>query len=734
MPPLELWGGAECTVNRVGDRYRDQSIETGHHDRPGDIDRIAALGVRALRFPVLWERVCPEDPAQCDWTWSDERLARLRELDVRPIAGLVHHGSGPRRTNLLDPDFGRKLGDYAARVAERYPWIADWTPVNEPLTTARFAALYGHWYPHARDEGSFWRALVHQVEGVLHAMAAVRAVRPDARLIQTDDLGKTYGTPRTQGQVAFDNHRRWMGWDLLCGRVVPGHAMWDRLAEFGLQGKLEAIAAAPCPPDLIGINHYLTSDRFLDEHVAAYPPEMRGGNGSVVYVDTEAVRVLNPAPDGLATALAEAWERFRIPIAITEVHNGCTREEQMRWMRDAWDDAEAARAVGIDVCAVTAWSLFGASGWNTLLTGPGVYEPGVFDLRGGDGPRPTAMVPLLQALATGERATAPALTGEGWWRRDLRVTHRSHPHPVPAERARRMTEEARPLLIAGATGTLGQALARVCALRGLAHILTDRAMLDLHDGESIARALQRHRPWAVINAAGWVRVDEAEDAEAACFAANCVGAAELAIACAERGIATVSFSSDLVFDGMLERPYTERDPCTPLGAYGRSKAAMEAAIGALTGQHLIVRTAAFFSPWDQHNFAVHAVEALAAGRRFAAASDQIVSPTYVPQLCHAVLDELIDGTGGVLHLANQSAVSWADFAAAVAEVCGLPTGLIDAVPGRALGWKAARPRYVPLASPRMPTFAAALQAFANAPEVRERIARADRQAAALQSA
>ncbi|MGN8000564.1 family 1 glycosylhydrolase [Sphingomonas sp. 22176] len=733
MPPLELWGGAECTVNRVGDQFRDQMIETGHHDRLEDLDRVAALGVAALRFPLLWERVCPDDPGRCDWTWTDSRLARIRERSMRPIAGLVHHGSGPRRTDLLDPDFGVKLGDYAARVAERYPWIADWTPVNEPLTTARFAALYGHWYPHARDEGSFWRALVHQVEGVVCAMAAVRAVRPDARLIQTDDLGKTYGTPGTQAQVAFDNDRRWMGWDLLCGRVVPGHALWERLAGFGLAEKLEMLADAPCPPDVIGINHYLTSDRFLDENVSAYPPAMHGGNGSIAYVDTEAVRVLDPAPDGLANALAEAWARYRIPIAITEVHNGCTREEQMRWMRDAWDDAEAARGDGVEVEAVTAWSLFGASGWNTLLTAPGVYEPGVFDMRGGE-PRPTAMVPLLQALARGERQDHPALDGAGWWRRALRVTHHPRPHPEPRTRPGRKAGSRRPLLIAGATGTLAQALARSCEVRGLAHVLTDRGMLDLSDEASITAALEKHRPWAVINAAGWVRVDDAEDDEAACFAANCLGATALAIAASAHDIATVSFSSDLVFDGALNRPYTEADTCAPLGAYGRSKAAMEAAIGALSGRHLIVRTAAFFSPWDQHNFAVHAVEALSAGRRFAAAEDQIVSPAYVPDLCNAVLDELIDGTSGILHLANGGAVSWADFAMWVAEACGLPARLVDAIPGATLGWKAARPRHVPLASQRMPSLDAALQAFATAPEVLERIQRAGQGAEALQSA
>src|SRR4051812_22056055 len=120
--PIELWGGMECTVNRVGDEYFDQSIRGGHHDRLSDLDLVAGLGVRAVRYPVIWERVAPTDLASADWSWTDERLERLRALGVRPIAGLVHHGSGPRHTSLIDPAFPEQLATYARAVAERYPW------------------------------------------------------------------------------------------------------------------------------------------------------------------------------------------------------------------------------------------------------------------------------------------------------------------------------------------------------------------------------------------------------------------------------------------------------------------------------------------------------------------------------------------------------------------------------------------------------------------------------------
>src|SRR4028119_2395121 len=98
--PLEAWAGVECTVNRVGDVYHDQSVRSGHHDRLADLDLIASLGVTRLRYPVLWERVAPGELADADWAWTDARLARLRELNLPPIATLVHHGPGasaPRR-------------------------------------------------------------------------------------------------------------------------------------------------------------------------------------------------------------------------------------------------------------------------------------------------------------------------------------------------------------------------------------------------------------------------------------------------------------------------------------------------------------------------------------------------------------------------------------------------------------------------------------------------------------
>jgi len=82
LNPLELWAGIECSVVRVGDVYHDQLDRSGHADRAEDLDLIAGLGVRTLRYPVLWERTAPHGLERADWKWADERLGRLRALAV----------------------------------------------------------------------------------------------------------------------------------------------------------------------------------------------------------------------------------------------------------------------------------------------------------------------------------------------------------------------------------------------------------------------------------------------------------------------------------------------------------------------------------------------------------------------------------------------------------------------------------------------------------------------------
>jgi dTDP-4-dehydrorhamnose reductase len=696
MTRLELWGGVECTINRVGDTWYDQLASNGHRGQLEDLELFAALGIRRLRQAVLWERHAGESP---DWRSTDEALHKLRGLGVEPIAGLIHHGSGPAGTSLIDANFAPGLAAHAGRVAQRYPWLQWYTPVNEPLTTARFSALYGFWYPHARDDLSFGRALLNQLRATVLAMRAIRGVNPEARLLQTEDLGHASATTPLAYQAELENERRWLTWDLLCGRIDYHSPIVARLLHAGIAREEFAwFADNPCPPDILGINHYITSDRYLDHRVDRYAGLEPGGNDRHRYVDVEAVRVLDPPVDSWSRCLAESWARYQLPMAITEAQLSCSREEQLRWINGAWKAAHAACAAGLDVRAVTAWALLGSRDWSSLLTQQrGHYEPGVFDTRGGER-RPTALVPALRELAAGgTRATHPASDGPGWWQRRERLLYR---HGEAKPRARRARLARRPLLIAGANGNLGRAFAQVCEQRGLEYRQCTRAELDICSPHALETAFAALRPWAVVNAAGYVRVDEAERDRARCYRENAEGPLLLAAACEAHGVRLATFSSDLVFDGQRSAPYVESNGVAPLGVYGQSKALAERWVLQRWPEALVIRTSSFFGPWHPHDFLPVALRALSRHEHFAAMDDVVVSHTYVPDLAHACLDLLIDGAKGIWHLANAGPMSWHELASTGAQLAGIDAAELEGRACSSFSLAARRPAFSALATER----------------------------------
>jgi dTDP-4-dehydrorhamnose reductase len=223
-----------------------------------------------------------------------------------------------------------------------------------------------------------------------------------------------------------------------------------------------------------------------------------------------------------------------------------------------------------------------------------------------------------------------------------------------------------------------------------------------------------------VNAAGYVRVDDAEVDSERCMRENATGPAMLALACENRRIKLASFSSDLVFDGKKSVPYVESDPVRPLNVYGRSKAEAEAAVLTLSPDALMIRTSAFFGPWDHYNFVTATLKALLNGEEVSAVCDYIVSPTYVPDLVQGSLDLLLDGAHGVWHLANQGAVTWSELALMAARMANVSTARV--AHSKNTQWKsmAVRPRYSALGSEKcafMPSLTNALERYFAQPEL-----------------
>lgn len=233
------------------------------------------------------------------------------------------------------------------------------------------------------------------------------------------------------------------------------------------------------------------------------------------------------------------------------------------------------------------------------------------------------------------------------------------------------------------TGTGGQ-VARSLLERGAAHGVTvvavGRPELDLADGR--VEALREAAPDAIVNAAAYTAVDQAEAEPDQAMAANGTGAGAVARLAASLGVPLVHISTDYVFDGARPGAYTEDDPVGPTSAYGRSKLEGERQVAAAHPDHAILRTAWVYAA-DGKNF-VRTMLRLAESRdEVAVVADQHGSPTYAPDLADAVIGvarNLAARPGeqalrGVFHASGTGHTTWAGFAAALFEEAarqGLP--------------------------------------------------------------
>jgi len=251
-------------------------------------------------------------------------------------------------------------------------------------------------------------------------------------------------------------------------------------------------------------------------------------------------------------------------------------------------------------------------------------------------------------------------------------------------------------LVVGAKGMLGQDLVAVIEETGDAVVGVDRPDVDITDSESVTRLFASGAGGSpfdvVVNCAAWTAVDDAEDYEAAAFAVNAVGPANLARACAQTGARLVQISTDYVFDGLGESPYPADGVIAPRSAYGRTKAAGEWAVAATTDDYLIVRTAWLYGPGGG-NFPKTMARLASQRDVLTVVDDQRGQPTWTKDLADLIVALVeADAPAGIYHGTASGAVTWRGFAEAVMDSIGSKTR-VDPVSSEAFAAKAPRPAY-----------------------------------------
>jgi dTDP-4-dehydrorhamnose reductase len=223
------------------------------------------------------------------------------------------------------------------------------------------------------------------------------------------------------------------------------------------------------------------------------------------------------------------------------------------------------------------------------------------------------------------------------------------------------------VLVTGGGGQLATELERAAWPAGIQGVVRPRAGLDITDPDAVAAALADDGIQAVINAAAYTAVDRAETEPERAFAVNATGPANLAAACARRGLPLIHVSTDYVFDGAKAGWYCEDDPIAPLGVYGRSKAEGERLIREALPRHVIVRTAWLYAAHGQ-NF-VRTMLRLAAERpELRVVQDQLGCPTAAAELARilvAITQAVLQpgaACWGTYHGCGGGETSWYGFA------------------------------------------------------------------------
>lgn len=245
------------------------------------------------------------------------------------------------------------------------------------------------------------------------------------------------------------------------------------------------------------------------------------------------------------------------------------------------------------------------------------------------------------------------------------------------------------ILVLGHKGMLGTDL--MSRLGG--HSLTGKDVddFDITSAADCRDIIEENRPDIVINAAAFTDVDGCEDREETAFAVNAEGVKNVALACREKNIRIIHFSTDYVFDGTSGRPYKEDDRCNPINAYGRSKLQGEIYLKELSKNYTLIRTSWLYGRHGK-NFVKAILQRAGNSQELEVVTDQLGSPTYTPDLAGAVLVLAEGGHTGMFNVTNRGSCSWYDFARRILDLCGFEHVGIKPITSEFLARKALRPK------------------------------------------
>jgi beta-glucosidase/6-phospho-beta-glucosidase/beta-galactosidase len=368
--------GIECSNPRVldprlGHVRRDLLAECGHYTHwRKDLELVTGLGTRILRYGLPNHLIHPA-PGRYDWSFADEALAEIRRLGIAPILDLCHFGVPDWMGDFQNPELPLLLAEYAGAVAQRYPWVRGYTPVNEIYVAARNSGWDGLWNERLKTERGFVTALKHLVAANLLASAAIARHVPNAVIVQSESAEYTHHVVAAPAHaVKLHNKLIFLSLDLLYSKNPDADVLMF-CQDNGLTREefMWFMRTAPSGFQVMGNDYYGHNEKLL------LP------DGTLMYGED----VL-----GWYLVTLRYYHRYYRPVMHTETSTPFP-ELNPRWLWKQWTNVLRMRRDGVPVLGFTWYSLTDHLDWDTQLAEKNgrLNASGLYDLD--RNPRPVAL-------------------------------------------------------------------------------------------------------------------------------------------------------------------------------------------------------------------------------------------------------------------------------------------------------------------------------------------------------
>lgn len=351
-----------------------------------DLKRAASLGVKKIRWGVPWYLV-EAKPGEYNWSWVDEVLQFIHQLNLDPIVDLVHYGTPLwMDESFIDARYVASVTAFEAAFAERYAGLVKYyTPLNEPTVNAEFSGRNGQWPPYLKGETGYVRVLLQIARGMQSSMHAIRQRDPNASLVAVEAMHH-YRPMSKEAESAAQQAflKDVLCWDLVEGRVNKQHGLYNWLLDNGASAEeLKQLLQKPARFDIFGANFYPWS---------AFHVSVEDGKAR-----------LDPAfGDGrlLADVLRDCSAHTQLPLFITETSAVGYRRQS--WLKETTDAVNLAIDDGLPVIGYTWFPLFSMIEWDYRTTKDAIdnhlLHLGLWDIRIENGVMKREEAPVAQSF------------------------------------------------------------------------------------------------------------------------------------------------------------------------------------------------------------------------------------------------------------------------------------------------------------------------------------------------